>query len=318
MWNRDVDENHIFYSIKDDKNWQLRIDWFSFASYLAFYFQTKGYKADIEYKPMYEIKQKRYLAYSHVFYPHMNNKIKFLPRRNQFFYMQMNIPGLFTIDKNGWGGMNSLCHKKNNLVKKIDFDSLLESIQKNKYKTKFKQLDRYDLDSEFDIFFPLQIPYDQNIKINSRYDQFQIFNKLVVWAKNKNLKIIFKTHPQNDKLFDRYLKMKDDKNIFFSDESIYSLFKSSNLVYTINSSVGFEAILHNKKVVTFGKCDYAAGTIIADINNLDFTYSEALMLSNVPLSENKFLKEYFSKSIYLDVDKFNHDKFDNIFKILKD
>ena len=75
VWNRDVDENHIFYSIKDDKNWQLRIDWFSFASYLAFYFQTKGYKADIEYKPMYEIKQKRYLAYSHVFYPHMNNKI---------------------------------------------------------------------------------------------------------------------------------------------------------------------------------------------------------------------------------------------------
>ena len=66
-------------------------------------------------------------------------------------------------------------------------------------------------------------------------------------------------------LYDIYLHYKENWHnnincqlLWIDNISIHSLIKKSQAVFTVNSGVGIESILHLKKVYTFGFADYAS------------------------------------------------------------
>jgi len=42
-----------------------------------------------------------------------------------------------------------------------------------------------------------------------------------------------------------------------SDASVHDLISGANAVFTVNSGVGLEALLHGRPVVVTGECDYS-------------------------------------------------------------
>ena len=76
----------------------------------------------------------------------------------------------------------------------------------------------------------------------------------------RKLNLVIKGHPANKQamksLYNIYLKYKQDEHInnqlfWVDDMSIHQLLSNSTAVYTINSGVGLEALLHLKRVFIF-------------------------------------------------------------------
>jgi len=82
-----------------------------------------------------------------------------------------------------------------------------------------------------------------------------------------------KLHPYNTK--DRELQAAVERavasspHVHLAEGNIHGLLAAAAGVWTINSGVGFEALVHGKPVVTFGACDYRSATFAADPAHLD-------------------------------------------------
>jgi capsule polysaccharide export protein KpsC/LpsZ len=57
--------------------------------------------------------------------------------------------------------------------------------------------------------------------------------------------------------------------VFCLQANVHDLIAGSRGVFTINSGVGFESLIHGKPVVTFGNCDYRWVTFGANRERLD-------------------------------------------------
>ncbi|HGW1125711.1 TPA: hypothetical protein ACNMO8_004866 [Klebsiella pneumoniae] len=129
--------------------------------------------------------------------------------------------------------LNRIKGKKNNVVK---FDN-----EKN-------------LPERF-IFFPMQVSTDTQIVLNSDVDNVGVLKYLV---DQEALPIVTKPHPA-ELNFDYIYKIKNENKdkIFITNTNTYELIKKSEKVYTINSTVGMEAMLYDKNVSFMGRSIYS-------------------------------------------------------------
>ena len=93
-------------------------------------------------------------------------------------------------------------------------------------------------------------------------------------------RVIVKRHPKckNRKINSVIEHLKGHRFLKFSHGNIHDLIRQSDMVITVNSGVGAEALLHKKMVVTTGASDYGQATTRVR------TYSE---LRRVILSRNE-------------------------------
>ncbi|WP_214744221.1 hypothetical protein [Exiguobacterium sp. s189] len=156
------------------------------------------------------------------------------------------------------------------------------------------------------IFVPLQLETDMQIiknapQINSLYDFLSKVVNLVTEINNslvrKNeipLKIIFKKHPLYiaEAHLESYKKIeslkKDCEILFESNKNTSDLLEKTECVFTINSTVGFEAIERFKKVVTFGNAFY-------NIEGLTLNYEEN--------TDAKIIEDYLNFDVNTDLVK---------------
>lgn len=132
------------------------------------------------------------------------------------------------------------------------------------------------------LFIPGQIAYDANI-INCR----SIFNNTTSMAKyiSKNIShdwiILYKPHPQNN----LREEMKETNNLIITHGNIHDIFEICDVVLTISSNVGLEAIIYGKPVITCGTPYYSQKGFTIDMKSkeylnttlkeaLNFTYNE--------------------------------------------
>ena len=60
------------------------------------------------------------------------------------------------------------------------------------------------------------------------------------------------------------------ENAIWVDQcSVHDAIKGAKAIYTVNSGVGMEAILHEKPVVVFGQAEYDCVTERANLKNMD-------------------------------------------------
>lgn len=293
----------------------LRLYWKSFTVHLANTIERAGLSLDIIELPAWEITRERVEASNALFafVPH-HCIIDFDEGKTPvMFYMQEYFRSVFTCDTKGWSAASS--------VYPVDLETLPESSQvafdvyRNRLLvgelgSKFGQIPRKsfselasigDIPSKRSlfgwgpsnsvpyIFFPLQIPHDQSIKYFSDVEEVEVVKSLVDWARENKVAVVLKPHPANLKIMKQFEVFVDNVTVFWSTANVYDLIEYSTAVYTINSGVGFESLLHIKPVVTFGRAEYDCVTFHLENNNFHDAWKYCLEVDSKTL-ESKYSK----------------------------
>lgn len=98
--------------------------------------------------------------------------------------------------------------------------------------------------------------------LKSNFSPIELIENIIHLIIEKNIILYIKRHPrcQDEKLTKLLIQYQNNKNIVFYDGSVHDAISQATTVYTINSGVGFESLLHLKPVITFGKSDYMCVT----------------------------------------------------------
>ena len=123
--------------------------------------------------------------------------------------------------------------------------------------------------------------------------------RLLVEICPNDIKIVVKRHPycKSFEIYEEIKKLEENKKIIVTNSSVHSIIKNCEAVFTANSGVGFEALMHLKPVYTTGISDYiyAVSKVlkskkdIEEVLNNDFTLNRQKIL--------KFL--YFYNAYYV-------------------
>ncbi len=257
-----------------DATLAVRLDWKAFTSHLVNRFETRGIRMEVCEIPAWQITADRINTQSGDF-ALIAHKCRFqLPglKIPSAFYMQEYMPWLFTLDTDGWGAGASAYPMAlpQGIPDNGSFAHYQARLADRSLATKFPQAPRASAQgavAEFDIFMPLQIPHDQVIAYFSDVAEMDVVKSLVDFVRANNLKLALKPHPANMNSMEIFRPFVDDTHVFWREDNIHDLIAASRAVYTLNSSVGFEAMLHEKPVVTFGRTPYDCVTIKGDIND---------------------------------------------------
>lgn len=157
-------------------------------------------------------------------------------------------------------------------IKKLKFDLVKKFINFGSSNINIKK-DRY-------IFVPFQVETDSQIiyfspKIKTMKELVLLMDEKLREYNNKfndDLKLIFKSHPK-----DKRINMLEINKLINSNKNLFLVTKgdtdnyinNSELVITINSTVGIEALMKNKRVITLGKAYYNIDDIVLKCFNYD-------------------------------------------------
>jgi capsule polysaccharide export protein KpsC/LpsZ len=152
---------------------------------------------------------------------------------------------------------------------------------------------------------------------HSYFKPLKFIKKIIKIISLKNIPLVIKQHPKcnNDELKNLLNKYCKKGKIILYNGSIHDAISKATTIYTINSGVGFEALLHLKPVITFGKSDYMS--MSKNIDNLDKIKKEPFYYLNKSSKKQikKFICFYIKKrSLFLDDEK-GIENF--IYKIIK-
>ena len=250
---------------------------------------------------------------------------------NYWFIKGSYLNGYYERDKNGysgWSGINDF--DLDSLIEKLPLDEVKINAKKwEKYihsnASKYKQAEigkdekasktwKFTDNSDF-VFFAGQIFKDSVIRCSNFGDYRNTIKTAFKAFSDAGIKVVYKPHPigiqkdaKEDKEFLNELLSLKYPNIYISmdDHSVHELIDKSVATVTINSGVGFEAILHKKPVFVLGKSDYtfiahecktaedirAIPTLMYDTVNVD-KYDKFLCLYDklklVPHSDKKMI-----------------------------
>ena len=248
----------------------LRQYWLQFVKVLHNTYQKEGHKSRILEVPLWQISEKFVRVNSvdadRIYIPHKMKLNWFLDQRVRY-YMQMVIPHIFSIDSDGWCASSKIWPiiPSDSNDDKV-FSKLSARLVTNT--SKFPQPQKKDilLPDNF-ILFPCQIPHDETIQFHSDVSVEASLEALIDSIDSfPNLALVIKGHPVNPSsmqslknIFEKKKSSLINKQIYWIDDlSIHQLLESCLAVFTVNSGVGLEAVLHRKKVFTFGNADYAS------------------------------------------------------------
>lgn len=145
----------------------------------------------------------------------------------------------------------------------------LGKIRNNYYITKERKRDlctELGLTSKKKVLIALQVEDDSNIIAGSPYKSMQEFvDECLAMAQDSNLEFIIKKHPAQ---YDSSIIV-DSVPIITDQYSTQELIAICDIVFTINSSLGFEALIAGKKVCTFGTAPYAIESLVLDMTKIE-------------------------------------------------
>jgi hypothetical protein len=185
------------------------------------------------------------------------------------FFKEMHLAGLFTVDVDGWGVEHS------GVSRGIDFESIddeaaLERVSALRERIIAANLSRLpqpeggQIPSPGYFLLPLQCPGDSVITDHSPISVVTMLHAVSDWAERRGQRVAVKLHPFNHRDPDVVeaveLRTRSSAYVSLVHGNIHSLIAAARGVFVINSSSGFEALVHGKPVATFGNCDYRSVT----------------------------------------------------------
>jgi len=153
-------------------------------------------------------------------------------------------------------------------VVKYSFIKLARRILFNSYYREPDYDDKY-------IYFPFHVPHDVQLTSRSRLFYFQegfveYLSRIIPYG----YKLYIKEHPasvggHSFSVLRKILKQYNNVILIHPRTNSYDLIKNASLIISVNSKVGFEAIMQGKKVVVVGDAFYKSKGVTYDVNNLN-------------------------------------------------
>lgn len=241
----------------------IRQHWQNFVDKLAHYHTVKGDFVRVVEMPLWQLTQDK------VFKLATQANIIYIPHRQKFehpidnalFYMQTVFPEWFTIDNIGWGAHMSyipIDYKRQEINHDL-WDYLVNMRDKNisKFDQPLKRIEGLHLENYW--LFVCQIPHDQVILQSSKISVADALRKTIALAREHGKKVLVKAHPANTHAMSELYKIAmENKDItwYHNALSIHTALEFAETVFLVNSGVGFEAMVHEKEIVTFGESEY--------------------------------------------------------------
>jgi hypothetical protein len=194
------------------------------------------------------------------------------------FFKEMHLPGLFTVDVDGWGVEHSALRRDVDYTC-IDADSAVPRVAELRQRMVIGNLSRQpqpvagDVPESGYILLALQVPTDSVVVDHSPISMLALLDAVTDWAETRRQRVAVKLHPStmNDATLREAVerRTRGSRHVFEVRGNIHSLIAASRGVFVINSSTGFEALVHGKPVATFGDCDYKRVTFAATAATID-------------------------------------------------
>ena len=264
----------------------LRAHWRALAEAIVSACRRHGCEATLVVHPLWKMTTEfvERLEADLVFIPHKQRSHLGRLHCRTFFYMQMTFPWLFTVDPLGWSAGSSAypCDYRAGEPESGTFERYVERVVRengSKYsqppsRARDELVARGEIPEGPYIFFACQRPNDQAIRFFSPYEVVDVVAGLARWARDRGVPVVFKAHPTNAASVRPVIEATDGLGAYWSTASVHDLIAYSEAVYVINSGVGFETMLHNKPVVTFGQVEYDAVSIHGDLGELDRVWQD--------------------------------------------
>jgi hypothetical protein len=226
--------------LEQSKFGPIRIHWQRFIEYYA-----EKHNLEVEEYLLTQITPKLAEQYESPFIPHRGRTDGF--NNHCMFYMQTVFPEIFSVDKAGWGGDLSFLPVGTEGWTVDAFPRFQERIERNE--SFFPQFERTKLERR-DIFFACQLPHDKNVVDQSTIGVHDALRRTLDFANQHGLRVRAKGHPV-------WGSAKYTGQCEWTDNSIHDCLESADIVVTVNSGVGLEAVLHEKPVYAFGRANYS-------------------------------------------------------------
>ncbi len=157
------------------------------------------------------------------------------------------------------------------------------------------------------VFFPCQIPDDEVVRFFSDYEEEDIIGALSSWANETGTKILFKAHPAAPHTSEPFKAIAQGPSVEWVDASVHDLIEHCDAVYTLNSGVGHEAILHGKPVVMFGRAEYDRLAIQITPDQLDDAYTRVQAWeASEAVGEYRKFYHWFTRDMAIDLSAPDH------------
>ncbi|MDB3929731.1 hypothetical protein N9413_11135 [Paracoccaceae bacterium] len=253
----------------------IRVHWAKFIKALYERHQKLGHDVRLLELPLWQITPslvKKTSPNAHrIYVPHKMRENWWLDRR-VYYFMQMVIPNIFSIDNHGWcASASSYPIQPDGCENSGVYEMLSKRIKLNTSKFKQPEYKRTGLEPGY-VFFPCQLPHDETIKYHSDVEVGTALRQTMDWIRKFNLNrpkdtkprsIVVKGHPANpnamgplQEVYHELAREMPGMAHWVDDMSIHQLIADARVVVSVNSGVGLEAILHGKSIFVFGKADY--------------------------------------------------------------
>lgn len=220
------------------------------------------------------------------------------------------------IDRSGVNGAASISHIHPQHFDRDQIDPTgFEFLKKCfKLETGTSQISDEDKQDEYAgkrvVFFPLQVQLDTNIVLYSPYKTMRhAFFTMYQQLNDGNTVFILRPHPEENP--QQKLNIPKMDNVIISTErSLEYWIDRCDIVITINSTVGLEALIKHKPVVCLGGSIYSAFPYLVKLNNLDVDkdacylsligYLGYLMRSNILKSDSPWCSQVVATQLQWD------------------
>jgi UDP-N-acetylglucosamine 2-epimerase len=221
---------------------------------------------------------------------------------------ESTLAGKCSVDMRGFAGYSSIAKnfaKIEEQTKNISSINIEENY-KNLYDTyiannisKYENNNRLPSDFEKDyVFVALQVLTDTVADL-VYMDSLNLLKTVAEYYKNSKTRVIVKRHPYCSSLSVQLLleELSSNGSIIVSNVSVHDLISNAKVVFTANSGVGLEALMHVKPVITTGESDYSYA-VFAKVKSEEELKS-ILKQNNFTVDKNKIMKFlYYYSNLY--------------------
>lgn len=273
-----------------DQTTELRLWWRRFAMALMETLIRNGEEPYLVEIPAWEITPERVDSEGcrFAFIPHRCRLDFQGASTRHWFYMQEYFRSVFVLDPKGWSASSSVYPVQPDALPPAVlgmWDTYRDDFNAGTLGSKFGQPDprsRQDLVDDGKLpagpfmFFPLQIPHDNSLNYFSSIDEMEALELTLELARAEGIDLVLKGHPANPASMKPFQERFVGEGVMWSNAGVHDLLRYCDGVVTLNSGVGFEALLAAKPLVTLARAEYDCVSHAATPATLSSAWRSAL------------------------------------------
>ena len=250
----------------------LRLWWKRFVVSLSHTLERHGADVVLHEIPAWEIEPARIDAdeLTLAFVPHRCHLDFGATSTPVRFYMQEYFRSVFVVDRLGWSAASSRYPVDAATLPPAvlgAWDDYHAAFEQGTLDSKFSQraartrealVSAGEIPAEPYLFFPLQIPHDQSLRYFSDLDELDAVDAVAQVAHDSGRTLLLKEHPANRRSMAPFRERFTRTGVAWTEAHVHDALRHAECVVTLNSGVGFEALLAERPLVTLARAEYDA------------------------------------------------------------